>query len=240
MVKSPGVSRRGVLGLSLLSACAAAWPARAGQLYLSGSQVGGGAARLKVESFQERKFRTTIAQQYDYSCGSAALATLLTYTYGQPTSEKTVFDSMFENGNKEIIGTEGFSLLDMKRYMARRDIRAEGFKAPLAKLIEVRVPAIVLINVRGYNHFVVLEGVQDGRVLMSDPAVGVRTASVSDFQAQWNGIFFLILADVETAQSRFNSSEKWATVPKAPNTLTRYVLDFAMLSQPVFRDGGRF
>lgn len=107
------------------SAAAALWavlalgagpPARAGSIPLDGLGTGGGTAGLKLESFQERRFRTTVAQQHDFSCGSAALATLLTYSYGLPTTEKDVFDSMFGSGDKAVIGAEGFSLLDMKQY----------------------------------------------------------------------------------------------------------------------------
>ena len=50
----------------------------------------GGAYTLKVTSLKEARFRTTVPQQYDFSCGSAATATLLTYQYGHPVSEKDV------------------------------------------------------------------------------------------------------------------------------------------------------
>lgn len=235
-----GAVRWGVAALCTLLALGADWEARAGSIPLGGPPAGGGTAALKVESFQERKFSTTIAQQHDFSCGSAAVATLLTHTYGVPTPEKDVFDSMFSQGDKAIIGAEGFSLLDMKQYLARRGLQAEGFRAPLAKLVEVGVPAIVLINVRGYNHFVVLEGVQDGRVLLSDPAVGTRTMPVSEFMPRWNGIFFLIRGDVARAQRRFNDAKTWATMPGGPSILARYVLDFALLAQPASRGNGRF
>ena len=38
----------------------------------------GGSYRLQVTSLKEARFRTTVPQQYDFSCGSAATATLLT------------------------------------------------------------------------------------------------------------------------------------------------------------------
>lgn len=231
--------RRTAAALSLLLGCAGA-PAQAGSIYINGIPVGGAAITVRPESFQERKFRTVIAQQRDFSCGSAALATLLTYSYDAPTSEQEVFASMFENGDKQVISEEGFSLLDMKNYLARRGLRAEGFRAPLSKLVEVRVPAIVLVNVRGYNHFVVVEGVRDGRVLMADPAVGTRTATISEFEAQWSGIFFLILTGASRAQATFNDSEKWAVAPQAPTVLTRYIVDLILLAQPAARDSSRF
>ena len=42
---------------------------------------------LRLVSFRERRFVSTIRQRYDFSCGSAAIATLLTHHYARPTTE---------------------------------------------------------------------------------------------------------------------------------------------------------
>ena len=195
---------------------------------------------MNFESFQEKKYKATLAQQYDFSCGSAALATLLTYNYNMPVSEQEVFQSMFENGDKKVIAESGFSLLDIKNYLARRGLESNGYRAPLDKLATVRVPAIVLINVRGYSHFVVLEGIQDGYVLLSDPANGMRSEPLGEFEGQWTGIFFLILTNAEQAQQGFNSEAKWAAAPAPPWELTRYTVDLATLARPAMLSIGRF
>jgi predicted double-glycine peptidase len=215
-------------------------PAGAGSLFLDGVGFGGAAVTMNLKSFQEKKYQATIAQQYDFSCGSAALASLLTYNYNMPVSEQEVFQSMFENGEKKIIAESGFSLLDIKNYLARRGLESNGYRAPLAKLAEVRVPAIVLINVRGYSHFVVLDGIQDGWVLLSDPANGMRTEPIGEFEGQWTGIFFLILTNAEEAQKRFNEHDRWAAAPLPPWELTRYMLDLATLARPAMLGLGRF
>src|ERR1700750_1044573 len=152
------MDRRGWLWAAILSAINI--PATAGSLYLDGVGLGGGAVSMNVESFQKQKFRATVGQEHDFSCGSAALATLLTYNYKMPVSEHDVFQSMFENGDKKVIAESGFSLLDIKNYLSRHGLESNGYRAPLSKLAEVRVPAIVLVNVRGYSHFVVLEGIE--------------------------------------------------------------------------------
>ena len=85
-------------------------PAGAGSLFLDGVGFGSSAVTMNVESFQEKKYKTTYAQQYDFSCGSAALATLLTYNYNIPVTEQVVFKDMIENGNKKVISESGFSL----------------------------------------------------------------------------------------------------------------------------------
>lgn len=206
-------------------------PALAGSMYLDVG-LGGGAMSLNVQSFQEQKYQATIAQEHDFSCGSAALATLLSYNYGLPVSETAVFTDMIANGNKKVISEAGFSLLDIKNYLTRRGLESNGYRAPLTKLAEVRLPAIVLLNVRGYKHFVVLEGIENGRVLLADPANGMRSEPIGVFESQWSGIFFLILSHVDQGQKSFNSDQKWASAPAPPWALTRYAVDLATLSQP--------
>jgi hypothetical protein len=218
----------------------AAVPASAGSVYLSGVGLGGSVATTNLESFQEKKYKATVAQQYDFSCGSAALATLLTYNYNIPVGEPEVFREMFDNGDKKVIAESGFSLLDIKNYLARRGLEANGYRAPLSKLAEVRLPAIVLVNVRGYSHFVVLEGIQNGWVLLSDPANGMRSEPIGEFEGQWSGIFFLILTNAEHAQQTFNNREKWKAAPAPPWELTRFMIDLATLARPAMLGLGRF
>jgi predicted double-glycine peptidase len=214
--------------------------AHAGQIYLNGLTVGSGNATVSVKSFQERKFSTTIKQEYDFSCGSAALATLLTFSYQKPVVESDVFASMFLNGNQLEIRQYGFSLLDMKEYLARQGLPSGGFKAPLSKLAEVRVPAIVLINENGYRHFVVIRGIEDHKVLLADPALGLRAESIPEFQKQWSGIFFIVLADVPTAQANFNSADDWSAQPDAPLALSRFAVDLITLQQVTIPLSTRF
>lgn len=209
-------------------------PARAGEIYLNGVTIGGGGyVTVPVESFQEQKFKTTVHQEYDFSCGSAALATLLTYSYDIPSTEQTVFISMFEHGDKTKIKQFGFSLLDMKEYLDRIHLPSGGFRAPLSKLARVHLPAVVLINERGYKHFVVVRGIQDGRVLIADPSVGMRSERVTDFQREWSEVFFVILKNVALAQKSYNRPQDWATAPAAPLWLAKYAVDFATLQQQV-------
>ncbi len=227
-----------LLGAAMLAA-GAGTAAKAGSLYLD-IGLGGGAMSLHVESFQEQKYRNTIAQEHDFSCGSAALATLLSYNYNKPVSETAVFNDMIVNGDKKVISESGFSLLDIKRYLQRHGLDSNGFRAPLSKLETVRLPAIVLLNVRGYRHFVVLEGIVNNRVLLADPANGMRSEPIGVFESQWSGIFFLITSDVAQGQKSFNSDAKWAEAPAPPWALTRYALDLATLAQPGLLNLSRF
>ena len=240
MAARGGLYRLAAAALWFAAAAFGAERAGAGSLYLDGVGFGSSAVTLNLQSFQEKKYEATLAQQYDFSCGSAALATLLTYNYDIPVSEQEVFKNMFDNGDKKIIAKSGFSLLDLKNYLTRRGLESNGYRAPLEKLAAVRVPAIVLVNVRGYSHFVVLEGIRDGWVLLSDPANGMRTEPVGEFEKQWTGIFFLIVTNADQAQKRFNQGDRWAAAPLPPWELTQYVLDLTNLARPAMLGLGRF
>ncbi len=182
---------------------------------IPGMIAGGGSARIKVASIKERRFKATVRQQYDYSCGSAALATLLTYHYDDPVSEELTFKYMWDHGEQEKIRHEGFSLLDIKEYLEANGYRANGYVVPLEKLVEVGIPAIALIQENGYNHFVVVKGVKDGKVLVGDPSVGSRIIPRADFEKMWtNGILFAIIGRRE--QAIFNDGKDWQIRPKAP------------------------
>src|SRR4051794_11979167 len=183
MTARHGRLRSTAAALCFGAAVMSAVPAGAGSLLLENVGIGGAAFTMNLESFQEKKYKATLAQQYDFSCGSAALATLLTYDYNIPVGEQEVFHDMFENGDKQVIAESGFSLLDIKNYLTRHGLESDGYRAPLSKVAEVRVPVIVLVNTRGYRHFVVLQGIRDGWVLLSDPANGMRSEPVGQFEA---------------------------------------------------------
>jgi uncharacterized protein len=196
-----------------LIACLAAQLVCAGSIDLP-YQVGG-AYSIPATSIREARFTATIRQQYDFSCGSAALATLLTHHYKHPVSEDRVFETMFRNGDQDKIRVEGFSLLDMKRYLEDLGFEADGFEEPIEKLAAVNIPAIVLINTAGYNHFVVVKGLRNGRVLLGDPAGGTRAMTVAAFHTVWtNQVLFVITNRQETAA--FNVAGDWRVAPTAP------------------------
>lgn len=175
----------------------------------------GGYFRIDVESYKESRFREVIRQNYDFSCGSAALATLLKYHYKYDVTEQEVLNKMYENGDQEKIKTKGFSLLDMKNYLSSIGINSDGYRASLDKLAMVGIPAIVLINSNGYMHFVVIKGVADDMVLVGDPAMGKRVLARKDFEKMWNGILFVVKDDKEVAMVSFNTSKGWKINEKA-------------------------
>jgi hypothetical protein len=170
---------------------------------------------LKVLSWREIPFRTVVRQQYDYSCGSAALATLLRFHYDKDVGEAEIFKSMFMAGDQAKIQKVGFSLLDMKDYLSRKGIRADGFRMTLDDLQKAGKPAITVISVGPYKHFVVIKGVEKDLVLVGDPALGLKKYTRADFAKMWGGIVFLI-DDDKLSKGLFNNVAEWRPFNPSP------------------------
>lgn len=201
--------------LCLLPLLAGTMPASAGPQGAAGIQLqAGGSFTVPVVSMRETRFQQTIRQKYDFSCGSAALATLLTYHYDFPVSEQTVFQAMYAKGDQAKIRKEGFSLLDIKNYLANHGFQSDGYVVGVDKLMVAKVPAIALIKEQGYHHFVVIKGLRDGRILMGDPSAGTRAVTQEKFKEMWvNGVLFVIKN--KQNEARFNLAADWRVVPRA-------------------------
>lgn len=214
---------RAVIGAATLLALAA--PVQAIELGMGGLNV-----KVPVRTIKEARMATVTRQQFDFSCGSAAVSTLLTYHYGRPVTEQAVFDQMFRDGNQAMIRTQGFSLLDMQKFLLTRGLRADGFKLPLEKLFEAKLPAIVLISDKGYNHFVVIKGAADGRILLGDPSTGTRAMSIERFHEVWKNKLLFVIHGYK-GMPEFNGAADWRAAPIArlDDPVNRPALDMAAM-----------
>jgi predicted double-glycine peptidase len=146
--------------------------------------------RGPVKSLLEMRQDRVVVQQWDLSCGAAALATLLNYQHGDPVSEREIAKGLIQReeylAQPLLVRTRhGFSLLDLKRYVEQRGYRGIGYgQLEFEDLIE-RAPIMVPMSFNGYNHFVVFRGTRANRVLVADPAWGNRTLTIDEFEDAW-------------------------------------------------------
>ena len=155
---------------------------------------------LPVKSMKALRDAGLIKQKFDYSCGAAALATILRYGFGQPVSEKTVLSKLFDlltSEEKKTSRKDGFSLYDLQRVAQKFGYRAQGFRLDARFLPRLSGPVIVFIEPRGYKHFAVLRGVRGDRVYLADPSRGNIRWPVHKFLDSWQqkdgkGIIFVI------------------------------------------------
>jgi uncharacterized protein len=162
----------------------------------------GTGTRLSVplRSLKELRDAHIVRQAYDYSCGAAALATLLTYGLADAVTERDILGAVLTAlglDEQAARKKEGLSLLDLQRVAQARGHKAQGFRLAPAYLPQLQHPVLVFIKPRGYEHFAVWRGLRGGRVYLADPSLGNVRMPVAKFLAMWldttgNGIIFVV------------------------------------------------
>ncbi|SDU01021.1 hypothetical protein SAMN05216296_1236 [Pseudomonas pohangensis] len=167
-------------------------PAQAARMPVA-ALPGGGLVYKPVESIRERRFSDLVEQKTDFSCGAASMATILNQAYGWSLTEEDVILGMLAQADENLVRTQGFSMLDMKNYAASLGMRARGYRIQTSQLDSVSIPVIVLIEVRGYKHFVVMQRSEGDAVYVGDPVLGHQKLTKEEFSKGWNGIVFALI-----------------------------------------------
>ena len=159
-------------------------------LTLTGAPSLAGEPRQPVRSLLEIRRTGVVIQNFDISCGAAALATILRYQHGDMVEEREVALGLI--GRPEYLERpelvrirQGFSLLDLKRFVHGRGYEGVGYGRMDLDDLVAKAPAIVPVSINEYNHFVVFRGRLGNRVLLADPAFGNVTMTVDAFERAW-------------------------------------------------------
>jgi uncharacterized protein len=168
-------------------------PASAADIQFGGILPGGDVIHKNLVSMHELKFVDMVPQHTDFSCGAAALATILKYAYNQTLTEDDVIEGLMKVSNIDLVRQKGFSLLDIKNYTQSIGMRGRGYNVKPDTLEKIHIPTIVLLNYKGYKHFVVLKKATADKAYIADPALGNRIMTRSEFDADWNGIVFAVV-----------------------------------------------
>ena len=148
-----------------------------------------------IVSLKEIRGAGVVRQRWDISCGAAALSTVLTYDYNDPTPETAIVVWILHRVDAARVRERGgFSLLDLKHFAEARGYHAEGFSGmTIEDLLHEKKSAIVPIRMKGFDHFVVVRGFAEGHVALADPGFGNITMRVDRFQQLWkSGVAFVI------------------------------------------------
>lgn len=208
----------------------------AAEQVLDGLVPGMGSYTKALQSVREIKFEYIVRQQTDFSCGAASLATILNYAYAEKLTEQEVMQGMLRHADMKLVQEKGFSLLDMKTYLEQIDYRGRGYRIGLEELIQLKVPAILLINDNGYNHFVVSRRVHAGEIYLADPVLGNRILPLDTFLAQWNSIVFVVigkeydkLTPLLSPRGRLTHKREMSMIPLSDAELIEYGFSYSDL-----------
>jgi predicted double-glycine peptidase len=139
-------------------------------------------------SWRELRDRGVVRQQYDYSCGAAAFATLLLHGLADPVTEEELLARVLARTSEteqRLIQNKGLSVLDMQRLAHERGYRAQGYRLAADQLQRLRRPAIAFIRPLGYEHFAVLKGFRGGKAHLADPSQGNWVMPAHRFFDMW-------------------------------------------------------
>jgi predicted double-glycine peptidase len=184
-----------------VDSCVAAGPGAGG---CPDSQVvvnsGGARIEFRVGSLRALRDAGVVKQRYDYSCGSASLATLLTYGLNDPVDEDVLLHALLEPLSADeltALKKKGLSLFDLQRLAQKRGHKAQGFRVHRSQLAKLSRPVIVFIKPSGYEHFAVLKGLHGDRVHLADPSLGNVRMPLYRFLDMWadesgHGVVFAV------------------------------------------------
>lgn len=133
-----------------------------------------------VKSWIEFRNADLVRQQYDYSCGSASLATILKYYYDDSDiTERGIIDEILKSKgyalNENEVLKEGDNIIsfsDLSSYAQKKGFKAVGLAVDFESLSKVKIPVIIFVSVRGIDHFSVYKGMNKEYIYLADPSFG--------------------------------------------------------------------
>ncbi|TKC83928.1 peptidase C39 [Trinickia terrae] len=188
-----GLDRFSAWRLAVGMACSLMCAASHSQSTIDTTNLAGVPLTKTVRSMRDIRYGHIVSQQFDYSCGAAALATLLKYGYGIDIPETELIHRMMAFSTPEVVVKNGFSMLDMKKFVETIGLRGRGFRVNADALYHLQIPVMVLMDINGYEHFVIVKHAEEGRIFIADPALGNRVVLEEDFVKTWNGLVFAVL-----------------------------------------------
>jgi predicted double-glycine peptidase len=151
---------------------------------------------------QSIRDKDIIKQSLDYSCGAAALATLIQHYFLKDTSEQEILELMGK-------GNERTTFSELQEVLPKLGFKSAGFEVEWRALVALKTPVIVYINHFDEGHFAVLRGIDDTHVWLADPSQGNTIYSKNNFLDLWRQSgekgFFLAVLPLQTDTARSTS-----------------------------------
>ena len=142
---------------------------------------------VPVTSWSEIRNKDVVKQQYDFSCGAASMATILNHFYNLNVNEKEVVNSVLAlkgvgTAARELTASDfALSFADLAKYTATKNFKSVGMAMDIESLRKLRVPVIIHIKIRRFEHFTVFKGIYGDFVYLADPSFGNMKVKLKKF-----------------------------------------------------------
>lgn len=152
--------------------------------------------QVYVKNARELRNQNVVMQQRDFSCGAAALATIVNYYWKEDVGETAILVAIAVTLSREELQDRiknGLTLADLQRVSSKFGYQAVLGRLSVEKLSETKIPLLVGITVNGYEHFVVVRGADDRYVYIADPTMGNVRTPIAEFERQWQKNLALVV-----------------------------------------------
>lgn len=127
-----------------------------------------------------------VIQKDQSDCGVASLLSIIKYFGGDEKLERL----------RELSGTtkQGTTMLGLFQASNEIGLTVEAYEADIPNLIEQTEPCILhIIKDKKLQHYVVFYGMKDEKLIISDPAEGVKLVSKEELEEQWQSKALLLV-----------------------------------------------
>jgi len=129
-----------------------------------------------------------ILQTSDFTCGAAALATLINCYLGGNTTEEEILSL-----SEEADSLRGVSFLGLKKAAEAKGYITQGFRLDLSILEKLNFPVLVFLQSGDRHHFMVVQKINRQRIFLADPGRGCIRMSHTQFIRIWQGETLIVL-----------------------------------------------
>ena len=153
--------------------------------------------QVYVPSWKELRQRNVVMQTYDYSCGAAALATIIRYYWNDPADERQIVNEILKTMTIDEVKDRmkrGLAMTDLRHAAVDMGYVSSMFTMSFQQLAQARVPLIVPLKIKEFDHFVVYRGMAGGRVYLADSSRGNVRPTIAEFCQQWQKNAVLVVA----------------------------------------------
>ncbi len=160
----------------------------------------------QASSYRTLRYEGVVGQTHDYTCGPAAVATLLSEYFAIEATEGCALEraeaTMTERGRTP---GEPISALDLVQAMEDLGLASRGYRVTVDALVDYFArggPPVIAHVTQPQQHFVVIVGSVDDHLLLADPSWGARIEPhrVLEEQRGFSGVVLVPLPTASQAE----------------------------------------